>query len=369
MNPYRQDKVLQHLDRVRALCRGEHPAPVHVQLIISDCCNQACRTCCYRTDGYSSNELFFTRDTDGEIVSRNPARFIPLEKVHEILEDCAKMGVKAIEITGGGEPTVHPQHAEIFQMVRNLWMDLGVVTNGVSMDPQALTPLVTPGGGETWIRVSIDAGTQETYTRVRGCPATHWDRAWRTVRTLSEAKAKTLRSPLVVGVSFVVTEDNWREVVRATELAHEAGADNIRIGGLFQNARTKYYDPFRDPAIALCKEASNLSTTNFAVVNLFGDHYQNLIQGPPDYHTCGYQRLSTYIGGDLGLYRCCVQSYNHRGLIGSLKDQRFSEVWAGLAESREYLEFDAHGCAMCQHNTKNRAIANAIDAQRHGGFV
>jgi MoaA/NifB/PqqE/SkfB family radical SAM enzyme len=368
MNPYRQDKVLQHLDRVRALCRGEHPAPVHVQLIISDRCSQNCQTCCYRTDGYSSNELFFTRDTEGEILSRNPARLIPVEKVQEILEDCADMNVQAIEITGGGEPTVHAQHAEIFQMVRDLGMDLGVVTNGVSMDERAIGTLASPEG-ETWVRVSLDAGTQETYTRTRGCPAKHWDLAWRTVRRLAEAKATTLRSPLVVGVSFVLTADNWREVVLATALAHEAGADNIRIGGLFQNARTQYYDPFRDEAIALCKEASNLATDGFTVVNLFGDRYQDLVQGPPDYHTCGYQRLSTYIGGDLGLYRCCVQSYNHRGLIGSLKDQRFADVWAGLADSREYLEFDAHGCAMCQHNTKNRAIADACDAHRHGSFV
>jgi MoaA/NifB/PqqE/SkfB family radical SAM enzyme len=368
MNPYRQDKVLQHLDRVRALCRGEHPAPVHVQLIISDLCNHSCDFCCYRTDGYSSNELFFARDPGGEIVSRNPARFLPLEKVQEILEDCAAMGVQAIEITGGGEPTVHPQHATIFQRVRDLGMDLGVVTNGVSLDERALGPLADPGG-ETWVRVSIDAGTQETYTRIRGCPARHWDLAWRTVRHLADAKIARLRSPLVVGVSFVITKDNWREVVCATERARDSGADNIRIGGLFQNARTQYYEPFRADATALCAEAASLATTDFTVVNLFGDRYQDLVQGPPDYHTCGYQRLSTYIGGDLGLYRCCVQAYNHRGLIGSLKDQRFSEVWEGLADSETYLDFDAHGCAMCQHNTKNRAIADACDAQRHGGFV
>ena len=368
MNPYRQDKVLQHLDRVRSLCRGEHPAPVHVQLIISDLCNQACITCCYRTDGYSSNQLFFTRDSEGEILSRNPTRFIPLEKIEQILGDCAAMDVKAIEITGGGEPTVHPNHATVFQTIRNLGMDLGLVTNGVSLDESAILPLAKPGG-ETWVRVSIDAGTQETYTKTRACPSRHWDLAWRTVRRLASAKDRTLRSPLVVGVSFVLTKENWKEVVLATRLAIESGADNIRIGGLFQNARTNYYEPFLAEATELCAEAASLATPEFAVVNLFGDRYQDLVQGSPDYHICGYQRFSTYIGGDLNLYRCCVQSYNRRGLIGSLKEQQFSDLWKGLADSRDYLQFDARGCAMCQHNTKNRTIANAIDAQRHGSFV
>jgi MoaA/NifB/PqqE/SkfB family radical SAM enzyme len=369
MNPYRQDKVLQHLDRVRALCRGEHPAPVHVQIIISDLCNQNCLGfCSYRTEGYSSNELFFTRDAEGEILSRNPTRFIPLEKVREILEDCAAMGVKAIEITGGGEPTVHPNHATIFQTVRDLGMDLGLVTNGVALDERALAPLAA-SGGETWVRVSIDAGTPETYTKIRSCPPRHWDLAWRTVRRLAVAKATTPRSPLVVGVSFVLTKENWREVVMATQLAIAAGADNIRIGGLFQNSRTHYYDTFLDEARVLCAEAVSLATPDFTVVNLFGDRYQDLVQGPPDYRTCGYQRLSTYIGGDLNLYRCCVQSYNRRGLIGSLKDQRFADVWWGIVNNPEYLQFDARGCAMCQHNTKNRTIQEAIDAHRHGSFV
>jgi hypothetical protein len=174
---------------------------------------------------------------------------------------------------------------------------------------------------------------------------------------------------LVIGVSFVLTKDNWQEVMRATTLARDAGADNIRIGGAFQNARTQYYDGFRDEATFLCREASALATTDFAVVNLFGDRYQDLVQGPPDYRICGYQRVATYIGGDLGLYRCCVQSYNHRGLLGSLKDRHFSDVWRGLANDPNYLDFDARGCAMCQHNTKNRSIAAACDLHRHGSFV
>jgi len=360
--------VFQHLERIKALCRGEHPAPVHVQVIISDLCNQNCGFCCYRTDGYSSNELFFIRDIEGEIVSRNPTRFIPFEKAREILEDCAAMGVKAIEITGGGEPTVHPQHAEVFETVRDLGMDLGLVTNGVSLSDRAIAALVAPGE-ETWVRVSVDAGTQATYARTRQCPPKHWDLAWRNIRRLVVAKKATLRSPLIIGVSFVLTAENWKEVVQATELARAAGVDNLRIGGLFQNARTQYYDAFRDEAFDLCNRAFDLSTAEFSVVNLFGDRYQDLVQGSPNYRTCGYQRVATYIGGDLNVYRCCVQAYNHRGLIGSLKDQRCADLWAGLADSKTYLDFDARGCAMCQHNSKNRAIADAVESQRHGSFV
>ena len=47
-----------------------------------------------------------------------------------IVEDCKKMNIKSIEFTGGGEPTVHPDHVEIFNKVHELGIDAGLITNG-----------------------------------------------------------------------------------------------------------------------------------------------------------------------------------------------------------------------------------------------
>src|SRR5512146_1039559 len=100
---YRPDKVLLHPDCIQALCRGQQPAPVQAELILSDLCNQDCPWCAFRSEGYSSNVLFAVRDETGKTVDHNPHRMIPFEKVKEILDDCVLMGVQAIQITGGGE--------------------------------------------------------------------------------------------------------------------------------------------------------------------------------------------------------------------------------------------------------------------------
>jgi MoaA/NifB/PqqE/SkfB family radical SAM enzyme len=320
-------------------------------------------------EGYSSNELFTVRNGGGATIDNNPKRWIPLEKVEEILRDCRNLGVRAIQITGGGEPTVHPDYARIFMRVRQIGLDLGVVTNGVLLEePEALDALVARGA-ETWLRVSMDAGNPETYTSIRRCPPSHWDRVWKNIDRIVTERSRTIRSPLTIGIGFVVNVDNYKEVVDATRRARESGVDNIRISGIFQPHGINYFMPFLEEARNLCRDARQLGTEQFSVIDLFSDRIEDLQQGRPDYAFCGYQHLCGYIGADLNVYRCCVFSYNLRGLLGSIQDQSFATLWTGEAKRADFDRFDSRECTHCQHNSKNRAILAALAAHRHGNFV
>ena len=52
-NPYSSLKMAWHYAREGGLPK----APKQVQMILSDLCNQNCRFCAYRMDGYTSNQL------------------------------------------------------------------------------------------------------------------------------------------------------------------------------------------------------------------------------------------------------------------------------------------------------------------------
>jgi Fe-coproporphyrin III synthase len=93
---YSQLKPAWHPQALEVLRQGGTPRPIHVQLILSDLCNQDCHFCAYRMSAGLSNELFGTAET------HNPNRKIPTPKALEIVEDCAELGVKAIQFTGGG---------------------------------------------------------------------------------------------------------------------------------------------------------------------------------------------------------------------------------------------------------------------------
>ena len=365
MNPYSNDKALWHLDSVKVLREGKQPIPKQVQLIISDLCNQNCSFCAYRMDGYTSNQHFGQVDEKTGKFTNNPVRFIPYQKAIEIIDDAADMGVKAIQFTGGGEPTVHAKHKEIFSHALDRGLQIALVTNGVLLKEQLREILIHA----TWVRVSIDAGLPETYAKIREVPESQFHRSLENIRELIKLKKKH-QSPLTIGVGFVVTEDNWTEMRYLTQIAKDMGADNVRLSAVFQPEHFEYFKRFYSDALALSKECSAMAEGKFKVFNLFTDRVEDLIEEHPDYSFCGYQHFNTYIGGDLNVYRCCVTSYNDIGILGSLKEKRLKDFWLSQEKENKMSNFDARGCPQCQFNQRNRNINSVIDPDPpHINFV
>lgn len=364
-SPYSPNKIYFHQDKIEQLRRGDQIVPLRVQLIISDYCQHSCGFCAYRSEGYSSNELFYILDKDGK-KNHNPPRWIPYEKCIEILDDFAEMGVKAVEFTGGGSPTAHPKHDEIFKAAIDRGLEVGLVTHGNLVRPKTLDSLCQ--GNWKWIRVSVDAGNANTYASIRNIPEKNFELMLNNLNKVCNT-AKKENSDLVVGTGFVVTKENYKEIVDWVKIAKDVGVDNVRISAVFTTEGIGYFDGFWDEASALVKEATSYSNDNFKVFNNFGDRSSDLIQQNPDYQFCGYQQANSYIGADLGVYRCCVLAYNSHGLIGSIKDQSFKEFWYSQEKIDKIGKFDARSCKLCMVNNKNRQIIQAINQPRHINFI
>lgn len=363
MSVYSDLKALHHTDRLAQLRAGRQIAPLHVQLIISDLCSQSCNFCSYRWEGNVSNQLFHVLRPDGT-KNHNPARFIPYAKITEVLDDCRDMGVRAVQFTGGGEPTVHPDHLAAFRYALDSGLELALVTHGVLLKPETIETLTRA----KWVRISLDAGTAETYAAVRRVPPSQFGRALSNLGAMCLARDKA-KSDVVVGVGFVVTRDNWHEVIQAAKAAKDRGADNFRISAVFQPDGDKYFAEFHDSAAAMCNAAVALSDERFRVVNMFGDRLADLHLGSPDYKTCSFMQFTTFIGADQNVYRCCTTAYNEQGLIGTIKNQRFRELWESDAKQADFAAFDARGCERCMFNGKNRIINAAVARPVHVNFV
>jgi len=349
---YSQLKPAWHADRIDDLRAGLRPKPIHVQLILSDLCNQDCGFCAYRMSAGLSTELF----AEGELAKtghNNPKRMIPTEKALEIVDDCSELGVKAIQFTGGGEPTVHPDHLRVFARAQEHGIETSLVTNGVRLTPT--DPAIL---GMAWIRVSIDSGSPEDYARVRRVPEAHWSKVWSNIEALAPHYEG------VLGAGFVVTTENFHGIGDAARRAKEAGVQNMRVGAVFSELGTKFYGERIPEIVATIAEAkSAVDGDGFELIDLFGRRLGDLEGGSPTDEFCGYQYLTVYIGGDLNVYRCCNTAYTRAGNVGSLKDQRFRD--AMLA----YEPFDARACMHCQFKGQNEAIKSLIDEPEHVNFV
>lgn len=349
MTVYSTSKALWHTDRIESLRRGRVPAPVHVQLVLSDLCNHDCSFCAYRISEGLSTELFVTPET------HNPNRRMATPKALEIIDCCADIGVRAIQFTGGGEPTVHPDHLALIEHAQSRGLDTALVTNGVRLDPTHPATLALK-----WIRVSVDAGTPETYARVRRVTTAHWDRAWGVLRALSE----TYQGRLSVG--FVVTNENHTELSDFVRQCHRSGVRSARVGAVFSEKGAAYYTKVSAVTQSIDAARGVASAVGVELANLFPRRIDDLQHGAPTDAFCGYQHFTMYVGADLGVYRCCNTAYTTRGKVGDLTNQTLSKLLASRAIADG---FDARQCHYCQFTEHNKTISALMRKPDDANFV
>jgi len=357
---YSDLKAAWHLDKIAALRSGKQIVPAQVQLILSDLCNQDCHFCAYRSSNGFSIEQF--AGVNGE---KNPNRKITTAKAIEILDDCGSLGVKAIQFTGGGEPTVHPDHLLIFEYAQNMGLETSLVTNGVLFREgwQFVLPKMK------WVRVSIDAGTAEEYARVRRVKPEFYGVALAHVAQLA-GEIRKQGADCLLGVGYVLTRENWADAYEGCRVIRETGAANVRLSAMFSTEGAAYYDGVYDQIREEIERIKSLETVDFKVVDLFGNRIDDLVQHSPDYEFCGYQQFNCYVGGNLKVYRCCTTAYTLHGEVGDLTNQRFASWFYSQAKQEAYASFDARSCSVCQFGLKNKTINYLVQIEpTHINFV
>ena len=106
-------KLLKHLDKLQILQDGKPPSPVMAHISLINACNLTCSFCCF--------------------ANRSMKERLPTEKVFQALDSFKKIGVRGIEFTGGGEPTLHPDFKEICHYTKSLGFSMGICTNGAKI--------------------------------------------------------------------------------------------------------------------------------------------------------------------------------------------------------------------------------------------
>lgn len=124
------DKYSRHYGMIQALREG-HGQPHSLQVSPTNRCNLRCVFC-----SVDNRDLKLEWD---------------LADLIEAIESFRGLGVKTVEFSGGGDPTVYPHLPEIVEFCRAAGLQLGMITNGLKLKD------VPRGTLEafTWIRVSM----------------------------------------------------------------------------------------------------------------------------------------------------------------------------------------------------------------------
>lgn len=347
-SPY---KIVHHRETIEQFKAGMQPKPLQVQMVPSNKCGHRCVFCAYRTKDYTSNECFDEKDV------------LSYDKIIETLDCMVDMGIKAIQLTGGGEVLVHPRAFDVLKACFDRKFEVALVSNGHLLTEEMCDLL----GDASWVRISMDAESPALYSFLRNIPQKFFSETCKNIQNLVKYKRKS-----IIGVGFVVERENYKEIYDAAKLYKSFGIDNFRISAAFTPMGYSYFEGFRTEAMELSKAAEGLNDKDFVVFNLFNDRVRDNFEGIQDYSFCPIKDVLTYIGADYNVYTCCTLAYNHRGYIGSIKDKSFKEVW----ESQEKIDkFKSHDPSkQCQHpcmyRGKNEFINYCIKTDpRHINFI
>lgn len=128
----RRNKLEAYIERVECSNR-----PLTADIFLTDFCNLSCSYCRYYHDTGS---------------------YMPFEKFKLYVRKLQQLGVKGFILTGGGEPTIHPQFNDIISWLETNRISYGINTNGVRYI--ACNPV--------FFKFSIDTGEEKRYQEIRG---------------------------------------------------------------------------------------------------------------------------------------------------------------------------------------------------------
>jgi hypothetical protein len=302
-------------------------------------------------------------------------------RVRELVGELIEGGVKAVILIGGGEPMMHPETDWIIRTFGSHGVHLGITTNGLYLKKHldALSEFAN------WVRVSVDAGTSETFNRVRPSKAgtSMFPRVLDNIADYAKVKKKGNK----LGFSFMVfaagdygfkgipissvngkerfnslknkISTNVHEIALAAEIAKNIGCDYFEIKPMYD---VNHFSVIQHEKIADIVEeqldiASTLNDDRFQIIEAL--KLRASLRGgnniEPKYYTrCAISELRTLVTPS-GVYVCPyfrgVESKN----IGDPTKHSFAKIWSGERRKEVMGKLDPSiDCSMhCIRNDSN----------------
>ncbi len=340
-----QSKVVYHLDTVLDYFKNKNVDPINLEIDPSNACNHSCPFCI-------SGHLHLSKFKGTEFFDR---QMMDKDILMNLVKDLSKTKVKSVSWTGGGEPTMNPALKEAIKYLKeNSNIDMGMFSNGSMLTRFDLFETVVDS--LSWIRISMDAGKAKSYDDLR---ITNKSNSFKIVldniKKLIKIK-KERDSKITIGVGFVVTQDNYNEVLDFANLFKDLDVDYcqykpeiIQIERNGASDKKQQISPkfWANEVIDLLDQASKIlgkkfQCNSYKVQDLIVDKKKTYGR---EYKQCIGSQLQPCIGADGEVYVCT----NHRGhkerSYGNLYEKSFSEIWGDVSK---------RGCVMNQIENKEK---------------
>jgi organic radical activating enzyme len=309
-------KLIKDADLVKEISTTKKIPPVHVQFIPTNKCNMKCDFCSCAEDDRKTEMSLLDAAT--------------------IISTLKDLDTKAVTITGGGEPLMHPAIDIILWLFIDRKIEVGLVTNGLLL--HKLSRVV---GRLTWCRISNDDARS-----LKGDYRDHLSRVVSDHRDVDWA------------FSHVVSPTpDYDEICRVIEFANIYGFTHVRL-----------------VADILKPENVNLEAVK-QYVHAKGIDDSKVIYQPRNHPAkgsdCYICYLKPIIGADCKVYACCGVQY----AFNKPSKKMPQELCLGFVNElpqiieNSYKPLDGKICDKCYYINYNLALKAILGNVSHEKFV
>ena len=307
MDDFRIDshKLMYHVSRVNQWLNGENIYPIYLEIGPSGACNHRCTFCALDYLGYKP-------------------QFIEKSILKNFLSEAARCGVKSVMYAGEGEPLLHKEIGELILYTKKIGIDVSITTNGVFLNSKIVNECL---GSLTWMRISLDAATSQTYARIHRCKPQDFDCV---LENLDYAvKIKRQNNYLcTIGVQMLLLPENVKEVTILASVLKDRGVDYLVIKPFSPHLKSssniyKNFD-YRD-YLYLADELGQLSSKDFKIIFRF--HTMKKLSEKKTYESCLGLPFFANIASNGDIYTCHTFIGNDKFCYGNIYKNSFSEIW------------------------------------------
>lgn len=348
-NPYGFLKIFRHNAKLQSLLEERVTAPIYSRIKPTNTCNHHCFFCSFNPD----HEYILS-----ETIKRDDK--IPREKMMEILSDFKDMGVKAIAYSGGGEPLTYPYIEETMKKTLEYDINLAIITNGQKLNGER-AELLTQA---KWVRISLDATNAEIFSETRKVPEKFFYELVENIENFAQKKNPKCE----LGINFIVHNKNSDQIYNSVRFLRDLGVNHVKITPMWlEQGFFEYHSQTKDKVLEqISKAREEISSNSFRIYDTYENDFNMSGVCERIYSRCYIMQIVPVIAADSKVYFCHDKAYTTSGVLGSIKNQSFKDLWFSEQVAEKFQNFDPQeNCKhYCTNDFKNRLINEVITNPR-----
>jgi radical SAM protein with 4Fe4S-binding SPASM domain len=351
---YHPRRVSQWLDANNEWSKIKEIYPLYVEISPMGACNHRCTFC---------SVDYLSHDTGKQ----------KIDVLKERIKEMKKLGVKSIMFAGEGEPSLWKPLPGLLDICGQIGIDTSMTTNMVPFTDKNTESFVK---NCSWIKASINAGTDKDYAQIHQTKKEDFKKVLRNFEKCVAIK-KQQQYKCVLGGQMLLLPENKDSAVSLARELRDIGADYLVIKPYTQNKHgiSREHEGLQyNDTLELEKLLKNFETDTFKVV--FRAHAMNKLKDEKlPYKTCySTPNFWAYIMADGGVYTCQTFAGDERFCVGNINEQSFKDIWESDKRKSQLNfmlnELDISECRKnCRMDEVNRYLWSLKNPDPHVNFI